>query len=294
MAAARPAPDQRRMLRLGLIGRGIARTQVHQLHRLLGEMHGIAVRYDLMDIAPDAPFDLRERLGQCAREGYAGVNVTHPYKLQAHGCVADRRWLPAGLESVNTVVFAPDAWRGGNTDYSGFLAAYRARFGAQPPGRVLIVGAGGVGVAIALALAALGSSALAIHDRQRPRATHLARGLRRAGVAARTVPDGEQALLRAAAAADGLVNATPMGMPQYPGSAFPAGCLAGQRWAFDAVYTPPVTPFLAEATSRGIAVLGGFGLFLHQGFDAFELFTGAAVDRPAATRAYLQRHPQAG
>jgi shikimate dehydrogenase len=284
--------DETEMLKLGLIGTGISRTQVHQLHALLGELHNMPVRYDLMDIPPAAPFDLRARLGQCAREGYTGVNVTHPFKLQAYDCVTDRCWLPTGLESVNTVLFDGDTWRGGNTDYSGFIAAYRARFGGTPPGRVLIAGAGGVGVSIALALAELGAESLAIHDTQVLRVSELVRRIRVTGTPAHSVQGGEQGLVAEAQAADGLINATPLGMYQYPGSAFPASCFAKARWAFDAVYTPLTTRFLADARSRGIAVMGGFDLFLHQGFDAFEKFSGKAVNRDQAIAAYLCRHPQ--
>jgi quinate/shikimate dehydrogenase (NAD+) len=285
-------PDDVTTLKLGLIGTGISRTQVHQLHALLGDLHGVSVSYELMDIPSAAPFDLRARLAQCAGEGYTGVNVTHPFKLQAYGCVTDRRWLPTGLESVNTVVFDGDTWRGGNTDHSGFIAAYRARFGDALPGRVLIAGAGGVGVSIALALATLGAGSLAIHDTEALRVSELVRRVQDSGTPAHAVQGGEAGLVAEARAADGLVNATPLGMHQYAGSAFPASCFAKARWVFDAVYTPRITPFLAEATSRGIAVMGGFDLFLHQGFDAFEKFSGMAVDRDQAIAAYLRRHPQ--
>ena len=93
------------------------------------------------------------------------------------------------------------------------------------------------------------------------------------------------------AAADGLVNATPLGMFQYPGCAFPVAALGGQRWAFDAVYTPENTAFLAACRRRGIDTLSGFGLFLYQGLDAFELFTGVEPDARAIEAAFLERYP---
>jgi shikimate dehydrogenase len=54
--------------------------------------------------------------------------------------------------------------------------------------------------------------------------------------------------------------------------------LAGRSWAFDAVYTPEDTPFVIAARARGLAILGGFELFLFQGVDAFRIFTGHEVD----------------
>jgi shikimate dehydrogenase len=74
--------------------------------------------------------------------------------------------------------------------------------------------------------------------------------------------------------ADGVVNCTPVGMIGHPGSAVDASLLGGQRWAFDAVYTPVDTQFLGAARRAGLATISGYELFFHQGIQAFELFTG--------------------
>jgi shikimate dehydrogenase len=65
-----------------------------------------------------------------------------------------------------------------------------------------------------------------------------------------------------------------MGMTGQPGSAIEASLLGGQRWAFDAVYTPVDTEFLIAARRAGLATISGYELFFHQGIEAFELFTG--------------------
>ena len=280
------------MLKLGLIGSGISRTQVHQLHILLGDLHGLTVRYDLMDIPHGTAFDLQSQLSQCEREGYSGVNITHPYKLKAYSCVTDHSGLPQGLESVNTVLFRKGSWQGGNTDYSGFAAAYRARFGNIAPGRVLMVGAGGVGISIAFALANLGAESIVIHDLDSARAVDLAERVRGLGPASHPVLGGALELEAEAREADGLVNATPVGMHQYPGNVLPEGSFGSARWAFDAIYSPPETDFLRQARSGNATVMGGFELFLHQGLDAFECFSGEQVDRKRAIAMYMARYPQ--
>ena len=61
--------------------------------------------------------------------------------------------LVRAIGAVNTVVFAEDGPQGFNTDYSGFMAAYRAVFGDKPPGTVCLIGTGGVGKAVAFGLA---------------------------------------------------------------------------------------------------------------------------------------------
>ena len=133
------------MLKLGLIGKGISRSQSARLHVLLGRMCGIDVTYDYLDSEKIADFDLIGQLTTCAKAGYAGVNVTHPYKTEARKLIQRRKRLPEALGAVNTVVFREDGWRGDNTDYVGFMRGYRGQFGDQAPGTVLQMGAGGVG-----------------------------------------------------------------------------------------------------------------------------------------------------
>lgn len=73
------------------------------------------------------------------------------------------RWPAARIGASNLITFGdPDcAW---NTDCSGFLSSWRARFGAMVPGRVVMVGAGGVALAISHALKELGVETLWIAD----------------------------------------------------------------------------------------------------------------------------------
>ena len=133
--------------RLGLIGDNIAASQAPRLHALAGALQRIAVRYDLLVPAElglgfDALFD------RCADGSYHGINVTHPYKERAAARVEIENPLVRAMGAVNLVRFAPDRPRGFNTDYTGFLSAYRAKFGIEAPGIVCQVGAGGAGKAI--------------------------------------------------------------------------------------------------------------------------------------------------
>ena len=50
-------------------------------------------------------------------------------------------------------------------------------------------------------------------------------------------------------------------------------------WAFDAVYTPVDTRFLADAAAAGLDTLNGYELFFEQGLDCTEIFLGGRVDR---------------
>lgn len=271
MIPAESGADRPRNIRLGLIGDNIRDSRSPDLHRLAGRLCGLDVEYELL-VPPELGRRFDDVFERCRAAGLRGVNITYPYKEQVVSRLAARSPDVARVGSSNTVVFTPDGPVGHNTDYLGFIAAYGAHFDARPAGRVAIVGAGGVGRAIAFALTALGASELRLIDAQAERAVRLAGalGTQSAGPAVRVESD-IVAVLRDA---DGVVNCTPIGMSGRPGSAIPLHLLAGQSWAFDAVYTPVETEFLRAAGAAGMDTLSGYELFFQQGIKAFELFTG--------------------
>jgi len=263
-----------RQVRLGLIGDKIARSRSSELHRLAGALCGLDVTYDLL-IPPERGESFRQIFDHCRHGGYRGLNITYPYKEAVVPLLAPLGPDLAPLGACNTVTFGEGAPQGANTDCSGFASAFRNAFPGTPPGIVAMAGTGGVGKAIAFALAALGARELRLCDTDRAKAEALAAALApvAGAMAIVTAPD----MLAAADGADGLINATPLGMDGI-GNAMPDAVLAGRRWAFDAVYTPEDTPFVIAARARGLAILSGFDLFLFQGVDAFRIFTGHDVD----------------
>lgn len=265
-------------LLLGLIGDNIASSRSPRLHVLAGALFGLVVRYDRlvpqqMGLAFDAVFE-HARAG-----GYRGLNITYPYKERVVPKVAISDPLVAAMGAVNTVLFTDDGAQGFNTDYSGFIAAYRAVRGAALPGVTCLIGTGGVGRAIAFGLAALGVRHLRLMDLIRPKAEALATALRGAE------PDLEVEVFdtaaEAAAGAEGLVNGTPVGMVGHDGTVFAAPAFADALWAFDAVYTPPQTAFLRDAAEAGLALVTGEALFFWQGVHGWKLFSGRDVDQAA-------------
>ncbi len=277
-------------IKLGLLGNNIGRSRAKNLHELLGELYGLSVSYLPMDLAGHRqPVSILNELERCRKEGFRGVNVTHPYKREAFDVVSTIASFPMGLTSVNTVLFSEQTMVADNTDYSGCCRAFRHHFGEDfHPGRVLMLGTGGVGVAIAYAMKTLGAEELIVADTNKELASAFVSQMSDSGLKVRLAgPD----LLIEMRNAQGLVNATPVGMFQYPGCAFPENGLASQKWAFDAVYTPENTEFLGACRKRGIATLSGFALFLFQGLDAFERFSGIIADAKEVERIFLERFP---
>lgn len=279
-----------RSVRLGLLGNGISRTRAKNLHELLGEMYDLQVTYQVMDLENQAPpVSIEDELIRCREEGFRGVNVTHPYKKDAFDVVATMEKFPHGLTSVNTVLLDGATMVADNTDYSGFYHAFLNQFGSDyAAGQVLMFGAGGVGVAVAFALKQLALKELVIYDLQTETAQNLVDHLCRHDIPARMAGDD---LVAEMDQANGLVNATPVGMFQYPGCPFPREGIRGQDWAFDAVYTPVETSFLRRCAAAEVVTLSGFRLFLYQGLDAFERFTGVVPDADAVETEFLKRYP---
>lgn len=279
-----------RTIKLGLLGNNLGRSRAKNLHELLGEIHGLNITYSPMDLlARPTPVSISGELERCRAEGFLGVNVTHPFKREAFDFVVALPGFPRGLTSVNTVLFAPEGMMADNTDYTGCCRAFLSQFGAGfKPGRTLMLGAGGVGVAIAYALLKLGAEELVVFDTNAQLAESLIRQMSVAGMRIRLAgPD----LAEEMRLAQGLVNATPIGMFQYPGNPFPPAGFGTQQWAFDAVYTPENTEFLQECRRRKIDTLSGFYLFLYQGLDAFVRFTGIVAEADATEREFLKRFP---
>ena len=257
-------------LQAGLIGSHISRTRLPAALEIMCEAHGIALEFELIDTAELKSFDFDATVHGLINRGWSGVTVTHPFKTNAARYAEDGMHPDvAHLGACNTLVFG-EYLIGYNTDYTGFLAAFAP---VADRGPVVMAGAGGVARSIGAALVSLGASDLAVYDTDTLRAKDLAFSI---GPPARAIPSSE--FDAAVQGASGLVNATPMGMAEYPGTAFASELIGGQAWAFDAVYTPTDTAFLKNAEAAGLQVVTGFDLFRHMAIRSFAAYTGIMVN----------------
>lgn len=269
-------------IRLGLIGDNIARSQSPRLHRLAGALCGLDVGYERF-IPSDLGLDFDQVFGRCREGGYAGINITYPYKERVVPRLRVEDPAIAAIGACNTVLFGDRGPTGHNTDFSGFVRAFERNLGDAPRQKVAMAGSGGVGKAVAFALARLGCEHLAVFDPEPSRTMALARSVGQSGAAMEV--HIAVSIDEAAEGSAGLVNCSPLGMAGHPGSAIPTAVMAGAAWAFDAVYTPVETRFLADAAEAGLEVMSGYELFFYQGVDAFELFTGRTVEEAALREA---------
>lgn len=266
------------VVRAGLIGRGIQGSRSPAMHMEEGQAQGLRlsyVRFDL-DAHPWERATLAQALDAAEAEGFSGVNVTYPFKREVIALLHELSPDAERLGAVNTVVFKGGRRIGHNTDWSGFAESFRRGLPGAAMGRVAQLGAGGAGAAVAYALLELGAGRLALHDVDRGRAGELVSMLQRLFGADRAVLAAD--LDAALEGADGLVNATPVGMAKHPGTPVPARLLRPPMWVADVVYVPLETELLTEARRLGCRTLDGGGMAVFQAADAFRLFTGITPD----------------
>jgi shikimate dehydrogenase len=265
--------------RLGLIGSGIDMSLAPAFHELAGRLTGLDIRYELIPQDPGLATELDDVLRRLAMAGYHGLNVTVPFKAPASRTATEPSPDVLTTGVANTLLLGPTGpTRAFNTDLTGFKWAYRRGFGGAPPGAVGLLGAGGVGTATAAALVDLGATAVRIYDVAADRSHQLANLLRRrnADVQVEVADTAEKAVERV----DGVVNGTPVGMSWNPGTPVDLAAIEGQRWIFDAIYSPIETPLMVRAADAGLARITGFDLFLGQAIDAFTIFTGHDLPPP--------------
>jgi shikimate dehydrogenase len=263
---------------VGLVGAGIQASRTPSLHEREGAEQGLRYIYRLIDLEAlrlDAGA-LPEIITAAHRFGFAGLNITHPCKQAVIPFLEELSPDAKALGAVNTIVFRDGRPVGHNTDWWGFAESFRRELADVRRDRVVLFGAGGAGSAVGHALLTLGAGELTVIDVEETRARGLAEALSDRFGAGRARTDSD--LSAAIAAADGAVNATPLGMAKYPGMPLPAHLLRPELWVADIVYFPLETELLREARARGCRTMAGGDMAVFQAVGAFRLFTGREPD----------------
>ncbi len=269
---------------LGLVGAGISRSLTPAMQEREGRAQGLSLTYRPIDaeVHDFGVEDLPEVLAWAERLGFDGLNVTHPFKQAVLPLLDEVSEDAADLGAVNTVVLRDGRRHGHNTDWSGYGRAFRARLPEAVGDRVVLVGAGGAGAAVGYGLLEQGAAHVDVVDTDADRADAcVVRLAKRYGDdRVRATTDLERAL----AAADGLVNATPVGMVGHPGLPVPEHLVQPRLWVSDVVYFPLETELVTLARARGCRVVPGGGMAVQQAVGAFELFTGRPADAARVAR----------
>lgn len=267
---------------VGLIGSGISASLSPLLHEKEADRQGLRYLYRPVDLdrigGPDrAPELLRTGFDL----GFSAFNVTAPCKQSILPHLDEVSPLAARLGAVNTVVLRDGRTIGHNTDATGFAAGLERALPGRPRARVVQLGTGGAGSATAHALLEHGTRSLGLFDVDAARARRTAEDLAARFPGTEVLALDDAALPDAVRAADGLVNATPVGMHHHPGTPLDLDLLRPSLWVSDLVYLPQETPLIRRARELGCPVMPGGHLAAGQAVDAFRLITGREPDAAA-------------
>lgn len=256
----------------GVIGWPIGHTLSPAMHNAAFAALGMDAVYLPLGV-PD-PARLKEVVKGLQAVRALGVNVTIPYKQAVMNCVDELSPEAGQIGAVNTLVFRDQKIIGCNTDGLGFLKSLPAR----PPLRgknAVLLGSGGGGRAVAVSLVLAGVAQLSVSEPEPRRRNSLIRHLRALGCpgARGVLPDSPE-LQSALREADLLVNATPLGLKPGDPLPLPEAWMPEKRCAMDLVYGRSTTRFLKLAARRGNRIVPGWRMLLHQGAEAFRLWTG--------------------
>jgi shikimate dehydrogenase len=249
---------------------------------------GLNWRYFAFDVKPE---ELRAALVGAKAMQFVGLNLTVPHKLLAMDMVDALDESARNWGAVNTVRFEgrdrtgnwlplhqftdapPDKTRshGFNTDADAITRSIHESLGMELRGkRILLLGAGGAGRVAALKLAAENVGELFLVNRTESKAATVAAEIRRRHLNVKVqlgYPRGD---------IDLAINATSLGLAAtdalpWDGKQF---SLRQAHAAYDMIYRPAETPFLATARAGGSKTANGIGMLLYQGAAALELWTG--------------------
>ena len=271
---------------VGLIGSDLGPSLSPPLHEREADHLGVRYLYQRidLDVLGLRAEDVGDLVAQAHRFGFAGLNITHPSKQAVVKYLDELSPEAAALGAVNTVVLRDRRAVGHNTDRSGFVAGFRRGLPEARVRDVALLGAGGAGAAVAFALAQLGTRRLTVVDVVLEQAERLAAAVERSALPPDDVPVAVEVahsvddVRDRFAAADGVVNATPVGMGPGRDMPLPADLLRPSQWVADIIYRPLETELLRQARRIGCRTLHGGGMVVAQAADAFRLITGLAPD----------------
>src|SRR6201987_1509281 len=200
----------------------------------------------------------------CVREiPIHGLSMTMPYKVAILKYLDNTDSHTTKIGACNTVVRAQDGkLYGFNTDTAGIVRPLEQRI-ALEGAKVLVLGAGGGARAAVFGLKERVAE-LWILNRTPGPAQKLAREAK-----ARVIKRSDLKKL----SFDVIINATPVGMGSGRESPLNENEL-NARYIFDMVYEPPETRLVKLARERGLQVIPGIEMLVHQAARQFEIWTG--------------------
>ena len=257
------------MIKLGLLGNNISKSEMPNLITKLGNEFGFDVKYEIFDQASKTDFNFKKFLSQIKEKNISGINVTYPFKELALEHSINLSKETKLVKSTNLILIN-ESITSHNTDFTGFMNTYKFNFNKEPS-KLVVLGGGGVGKSVCFALLKLGVRELYIIEKDHIKLEKLIDDLKKQNKQVYSIKLGE--LIENQHEFDGFLNCSEQGHINTPGNPFDGLKLNSNQWSFDVIYTPAMTTFLKNSENSGAKIITGIDLFLFQGIESFIIFT---------------------
>ncbi|HJZ66577.1 MAG TPA: shikimate dehydrogenase [Blastocatellia bacterium] len=277
-AAGQPScEDLANLYRIRLVSRGTAITGIIGSpvgHSASPAMHNrafaeLAVDFVYLPFEVDELDEFFRRLARpSTREidwNLRGLSVTIPHKSAVIRLLDEVDEVARKVGAVNTVVMNEDRLSGYNTDVRGAMEPLE-RACSLAGESCAVIGAGGAARAVIYGLLERGSQ-VSVFARKPDKARSLSESF---GVTILSIESLSSSDARV------IINTTPVGMCGHSEglSPVPRETLRGRSIAYDLVYNPLETRFLADARAEGCRTISGLEMLVAQAALQFELWTG--------------------
>ncbi len=268
---------------LGLIGSPVAHSASPAMYNYSFRKLGLDYIYLAFDIKEE---QVQNFINTAKLLNMRGFNVTMPCKMEAARLVDELSSAAKIMGAVNTVVNENGRLKGHNTDGVGFVRNL-SDHGVDVKGKVItLMGGGGAGTAIFVQLALDGAKEIRVFNRKGSNYAKLnliADQLREyAPECVLKICDisNEAELYQSIRTSDILINTTSVGMKPYEGETLikDKSVYHEKLSVAEIIYHPEETKMMKDAMAAGVKnIVGGKGMLLWQGEEAFRLYTGQTM-----------------
>ncbi len=260
---------------IGVMGHPIAHSKSPQFQQAALDHCNIDATFEAWDVSPT---DLKSKIDSFRSSDFIASCVTLPHKQAVIPLLDGLADTAEAIGAVNWIVPENGKLIGHNTDAPGFLRALKEFAGFDPQGsNAVIFGAGGAARAVVHALKTGGAATVAIANRTVVKAQNLAAEMTDGRFRPIAIELDSTSLADVVPYSNLLVNTSSIGMDGGPApneTPVTAELIPAEATCYDAVYAPPMTPFLIEAERAGASPAGGISMLIYQGVVGFELATG--------------------
>ena len=252
---------------VGVVGKPVSHSASPLMHNRAFREMGLNFVYLPLEVGEVEKF-FRRFVSPATREmdwRLRGFSVTIPHKTAVIPYLDELDETARRIGAVNTVVVEGDRLIGHNTDAHGVIAPLAAVTDLRGA-RCAVIGAGGSARAVVFGLLERGAR-VAVFARNPAKAAALADEFGVAIAPIEAIGDSD---------AEIIINTTPVGMVNHQEgqSVILRTAWRNRRVAYDLIYNPLETRFLADARAQGCIALSGIEMLAAQAARQFEVWTG--------------------